>query len=229
MILILSPVTEITELLVKYAENCDEIRWNGFSEYNLVLSGKPCIIGGSGSGKVITALFTQHLIEKYSAQAIILCGLCASLVNYLKKGDIVLGRDFIQHDFDVKALGYEYGEIPGRKIRIINSDRILLEKAQLCRSRTAAIHAGRVLSGDQFITAENRAEKQKIFSELEGECVDMESAAAAAAACINNIPFLSITAVSDAADGKISIDFRKFCRKVSEDIMRVLDHLLKQL
>ncbi len=229
MILILSPVPEITEFLVKYAENYDGIQWNGFREYNLVLSGRACIIGDSGTGKVITSLFTQHLIEKYSTKAIILCGLCGSLANDYKAGDIVLGRDFVQHDFDVKALGYEYGEIPGKKIRFINSDRKLLEKAGLYRSGTTDIHTGRILSGDQFITDKNRAEKEGIFNELEGDCVDMESAAAAVTARINNIPFLSITAVSDVADGKTSINFRKFCRKASQDIMKILDHLLKQL
>ena len=94
--------------------------------------------------------------------------------------------DTLQHDVDAIGFGYPLGQIPRMDTLSFPADQRLVELAQeVCREVNPEIHvyAGRVVSGDQFIS--DKGVKQRIIDNFGGYCTEMEGAAIAQAAYLN--------------------------------------------
>ena len=89
------------------------------------------------------------------------------------------------------------------------------------------VFEGRVCSGDQFIADQGR--KDAIKAEFNGLCTEMEGAAIAQAAFLNQVPFAIIRAISDKADGSEIVDYPVFEEKAAHDCARLVEFLLKHL
>ena len=93
------------------------------------------------------------------------------------------------------------------------ADEQLIELAKAaCKKVVPSIgaHVGRIVSGDQFIS--DKAVKDKITANFKGYCTEMEGAAIAQAAYLNQIPFVIIRAISDKADDSAQMDYEEFER-----------------
>ena len=79
-----------------------------------------------------------------------------------------------------------------------------------CEKVNPDIHVfeGRVVSGDQFVADSEL--KQYLLEQFQPMCTEMEGAAIAQAAYLNQIPYLIIRAISDKADGSAQIDYPVF-------------------
>lgn len=86
------------------------------------------------------------------------------------------------------------------------------------------VFRGRVVSGDQFIS--DRATKDRITEQFHGFCTEMEGAAIAQAAYLNQIPFIVIRAISDKADDSASEDYPTFEKKAVEHSVRLVEGFL---
>ena len=65
MIIILGAMdSEIDEFLSRL-ENRQEILWNGFTQHRGRLEGQEVLVSKSGVGKVMSAMVTQHLIDRW--------------------------------------------------------------------------------------------------------------------------------------------------------------------
>ena len=89
------------------------------------------------------------------------------------------------------------------------------------------VFRGRVVSGDQFVA--DRAVKERITEMFHGFCTEMEGAAIAQAAYLNQVPFVIIRAISDKADDSASVDYPTFEKKAVEHSVRLVEGLLKRL
>lgn len=200
-------VNQIKDLL----ENVEITKQAGMEFYKGVLSGKNVVIVRSGIGKINAAICTQILADRFKVSAIINTGIAGSLHSEINIGDIVLSVDALQHDVDAVAFGYEIGVIPRMDTSIFNADKKLIELAEKCCHKACedlTVHKGRVVSGDQFISSKEKKDwLQKTFG---GYCTEMEGAAIAHAAYLNNIPFLIIRAISDKADDSAHMDYPEF-------------------
>ena len=175
------------------------------------LCGKDVIVVKSGIGKVNAAVCTQILATEFHVDTVINTGIAGSLKAEINIGDIVLSTDALQHDVDATNFGYELGMIPGMDVSIFKASEELIEKAEAaCKKENPelGIFKGRVVSGDQFIS--DKATKERIVNNFHGYCTEMEGAAIAQAAYLNNIPFLIIRAISDKADDSASMDYDEF-------------------
>ena len=65
-----------------------------------------------------------------------------------------------------------------------------------------------MLTGDQFIS--DKAKKEWLTAHFGGACTEMEGAAIAQAAYLNQVPVLIIRAISDKADDSASMDYGEF-------------------
>lgn len=193
------------------------------------LYGRPVVVACSGVGKVMAAMCAQHIISTYQPARIILLGIAGALHEKLSIGDIVLGEDLLQYDLDATALGFAVGEVPYTPYRFLHSDPDMLATAALVHSELGAVHRGRVLSGDRFVSNLGNADHGLLHllrDELAGDAVEMEGAALAMVATMNRIPFLIIRTISDHVTAIPSIRLTRFLRQVSQNNVRFVAALL---
>lgn len=202
----------------------------GMTFYQGKISGKDVVVVRSGIGKVNAGLCSQILVDRYQVDGIVNTGIAGSLKNEVEVGDIVLSTSAVQHDMDATGFGYPAGEIPQMGIREFPADEGLLELAvKCCRRANPDIRTfpGRVASGDQFINS--REKKNWIRDTFDAYCTEMEGAAVAQAAYLNQIPYLIVRAISDKADDSADVDYNEFEAKAVEHSVRLMAAMLEEL
>ncbi len=194
------------------------------------LEGKEVVVVRCGIGKVNAAICTQVLADQYQVDCIINTGVAGALYQKLNIGDIVVSTDALQHDMDATGFGYPMGVIPRMETSIFEADRGLLEAARkTCEEVNPDIQvfAGRIVSGDQFIS--DKETKERLIRQFQGYCTEMEGAAIAQAAWLNQIPFLIIRAISDKADNSAEMDYGEFEAKAIEHTVKLVGALVLRL
>ena len=177
-----------------------------------ILNGKEVVIVKCGVGKVNAAVCTQILADCYQVEAVI------------NIGDIVVSTDALQHDMDATGFGYEPAEIPLMGKKTFEADASLRSLiAETCRevNPEIGVFEGRVVSGDQFIS--DGDVKDRLVRMFAPYCTEMEGAAIAQAAWLNQIPFVIIRAISDKADGSAHMDYSEFEAKAIEHTVRLVE------
>lgn len=194
------------------------------------LSGKNVVIVRSGIGKVNAAVCTQILASVFQVSHVINTGVAGSLKNEINIGDIVLSKDALNHDMDATGFGYEPGVIPRMDESVFKADESVLNLAKQVNEEVnsdISTYVGRVVSGDQFISD---GEKKKFLVEkFQGYCTEMEGAAIAQTAYLNQIPYLVIRAISDKADHSAEMDYSEFERKAIEHTVKLVTELVNRM
>ncbi len=189
------------------------------------------VIARCGIGKVNAALATQFIIDHFDTSLILNSGVAGGLSPQVKIGDIVLGTNSLQHDFDVGEFGHARGIIPRLATSAFKADAVLLEVAAQTAVEVVGnnrVHQGLIVSGDQFISSPE--EKQKISGFFpEAMCVEMEGAAIGQVASINQVPHLIIRAISDLADSTAPEDFDSYILEIVPVLNTVIQVLLASL
>lgn len=194
------------------------------------LAGKDVVIVRSGIGKVNAGICTQILVDDFGVEAVINTGVAGSLKNEINIGDIVLSTDALQHDMDATGFGYEHGVIPRMEQSTFVADKKLVELAKQVNEEVNSdigTFVGRVVSGDQFIS--DKAKKDWLVQKFGGYCTEMEGAAIAQAAYLNEIPFLIIRAISDKADNSAEMDYGEFEAKAIEHTVKLVTSMMEKL
>ena len=174
-----------------------------------ILKNQPVVVVRSGIGKVNAAVCTQILVDEFGVDAVINTGIAGSLNAQIDIGDIVISTDVLHHDMDAVNFGYAPGQIPQMEVFSFVADEPMAELAEkVCHQVNPEIKVfrGRVVSG--------------------GFCTEMEGAAIAQAAYLNQIPFIVIRAISDKADDSASEDYPTFEKKAVEHSVRLVEGFL---
>ena len=131
------------------------------------------------------------MVLKFGVNAIINTGVAGGLSPNLKLGEVAIASQVCQHDMDTSGVGDPKGLISGINKVFIDADPIWVEKAEKA-ARKLGIHTetGVIASGDQFVCDADR--KAWIRDFFKAEAVEMEGAAIAQAAYLNNVPALSM-------------------------------------
>lgn len=198
--------------------------------YEGSLGGKNVVVVRSGIGKVNAAMCTQILVDTYQVDAVINTGIAGSLNANINIGDIVLSTDTLEHDMDAVAFGYPLGQIPRMDTLSFKADEKLRALAKkVCQEviPEISVFEGRVVSGDQFVS--DKKKKAWLVENFDGYCTEMEGAAIAHAAYLNDVPFLIIRAISDKADDSASMDYPTFEAQAIEHSVKLLLELCKQM
>ena len=187
--------------------------------YSGIIKGKNVVVVRSGIGKVNAAVCTQILIDDFKAEVVINTGIAGSLNADINIGDIVVSTDLIHH-----------GQIPQMEAFSFHSDdalRALAVKACKEANPDIEVFEGRIASGDQFVA--DQGVKDFITKEFGAYAVEMEGAAIAQAAYLNNVPFLVIRAISDKADGSAEMDYPTFEAQAAEHSFKLTLRILKDI
>ena len=86
------------------------------------LEGLPAVVVQCGVGKVNAALCAQILCDCYGVTAIVNTGIAGSLCAELDIADLVISRDAIHHDFDLRFWGRPVGQVPGFDVTAFPAD-----------------------------------------------------------------------------------------------------------
>ena len=211
-------------------KNCDEKRIKEISFITGKIEGQNCVIVQSGIGKVNSARITQMMIDNFDIEYIMNLGSAGALNPMLKIGDIVIGDELVQHDFDITAFGHAKGYITGVGDRVY-SDKYLIEKFENAienlEDRDYEIKTGTIASGDVFCTEIEM--KNQIYANFKADCVEMEGAAIAQVSYLNNISFIVIRSISDTPNGNNAITFDEFVELASKRCARILKEVLKDI
>lgn len=174
-----------------------------------------------GNGKVNAAVATTLLIEE-GVDIIVNFGLSGG-ISGVKRGDVVIGSKFLEHDFDLTTLGYSIGEKPLQKY-VFESDKGLQD---LFKATYSNLKCGTLVTGDSFVSS---AEKRDMLSNAFGALAcDMESAAIAFCCDINNVPFISLRKISDDAGASAIDDYREMNVLADKGLMEIVFDTLKAL
>lgn len=213
MLGIIGAMAEEVEQLKKEMKEPEVVSLAGMDFYKGRIQDKDVVVVRSGIGKVNAAVCVQILVDRFGVDGIVNTGIAGSLKAEINIGDLVLATDAVQHDVDATQFGYEPGQIPQMGTLAFEADQSLRETAARCCRQVnpdIGVHEGRVLTGDQFVSS--REKKKWLSDTFKGACTEMEGAAIAQAACLNQVPFLIVRAISDKADDSAQMDYEEFER-----------------
>lgn len=195
-----------------------------------ILCGQKAVVVRSGVGKVNAAVCTQILIDDFCVDAVINTGIAGSLKAEINIGDLVVSTDLVHHDMDAVNFGYPLGQIPQMDVFSFKADEKLAALAkEVCEEVNPEIQvfSGRVVSGDQFIA--DRAVKERIAGNFDGYCTEMEGAAIAQAAYLNQVPFVVLRAISDKADDSATMDYPTFEKQAILHSVRLVMRMMERM
>lgn len=220
---------ELTALKERMSVQSEEKR-AGMTFYTGTLHGRDLVVVQSGIGKVNAGICAQILVDCYDAELIILTGVAGSLDARINIGDIVIATDAVQHDMDAGGIGDPAGQVPGLDVFAFPIDErigMLAESVNRRVNPDIGTFRGRILTGDQFVA--DREKKNQMVAQFGGLCCEMEGAAAAQTAYLNQVPCILIRAISDKADDSADMDFPAFTEMAVRHTMNLLDALIKEL
>lgn len=157
--------------------------------------GGEIVLAPGGLGKAQFGVQTQHLIDNLEGISAVVCaGTCGRLDSSLSVGDVVVGTQTVEHDFN---RGMALIKLP---LPTFEGDAQLIEKLKGIADKgnlPCSIRFGGIASGDEGVASEERI--REIVGSTGAIVVAWEGAGGARAAQLSGIPFLEIRGISDGA------------------------------
>lgn len=163
-----------------------------------------------GIGKVNAAAAAAHLAD-IGCDAVFNYGLSGG-ISGVRRGDMFLGTEFLEHDFDLTMIGYKPCEKPGQTY-IYKSDKRLNE---LVKSLMPDIKQGTAVSGDRFICSD--ADRNFFKDKFGAMSCDMETAAIAFVCEYASVPFACVRRISDDAGADAAESYREMNSSAETDL-----------
>lgn len=224
---IIGAMKEEVETLITSMEEAHRTTKASMDFYEGKLWGNDAVVVMSGIGKVNMAVCTQIMIDSFGVEKLINTGVAGGLYKDIEIGDIVISSDAVQHDVDAAGFGYKLGEIPRMECSVFRADENLIKEAEeACKKVNPDIQCftGRVLSGDQFISSNEK--KHWLTKNFGGYCAEMEGAAMAQTAYLNGVPFVILRAISDKCDDTATVNYSEFEKAAIKHIIRLIHGIL---
>lgn len=145
-----------------------------------------------GMGMVNAAAGTMYLVN-LGCEVILNTGYSGG-ISKVMPGQVIIGTDFVEHDFDLTPIGYKQFEKPDQEC-FYKSDEQLSNAAE--KAFPGSVKCAMV-SGDRFISSDKDKEQ---FAEMfkQGVSCDMETAAVGYVCYLTGAKYLCVRIVSDTA------------------------------
>jgi len=213
--------------LLKNIENKEVITISGIEYIKGTIHNKKIVIAKCGVGKVFAALCTQTMILTFKPEIIINMGISAG-VKDINIGDVVIGKDVVQHDMDTSPIGDPIGMISDiNLIHIPCSKNIIKRLENVLNEVNINYKVGTIATGDQFISDSKEAEI--INEKFDAIAFDMESGAIGQVCFINQIEYGIIRSISDNGNDNAGQDFMQFAKKSAKTSSFVVEKFIKSI
>jgi len=195
----------------------------GLNYYVGNINGIEVIVLSCGIGKVNAAIYTQILIDQYSIDLIINTGIAGALTEEVNHLSLVISKQLTY--YDVKKLQM-INCFPNQEF--FKADKNLIDLAtRVSRDNKLEYHVGTIVTGESFIS--DTKTKKELNQKFNALCVEMEGAAIAHVAFVNNIPFVVIRCISDLANEATNDDYKKFEKSAASKAANLVRDLIYQL
>ena len=155
-------------------------------------------------------------------------GSAGGLDAAIRIGDVVIGKETAHHDVDVSAFGYVHGQVPQLPARFIAASDLLDAATQAAGVFASTVHAGLIVSGDQFVHGKAQTAAIRAHFPDVAAC-EMEAAAIAQVCHQAGVPFVVIRAISDHADEQAEQSFDEFIALAGRQSAQMVERLLALL
>ncbi len=221
MIGIIGAMQAETETLISGIQDPKEETVSGIRYVSGKLGVQDVVVATCGVGKVYAAICAQTMILRYSPSLLINTGVGGTLTPDLGIGDVAVATALVQHDMDTSPIGDPVGLVSGiNKIYFEADEKTAKKLAAIMQALGIRTKAGVIASGDQFIASPAR--KDFIRAQFGAIACEMEGAAVAHVAAVNDTPVVVLRAISDTADGDASLDYPAFVKTAAAASVRVL-------
>ena len=225
---IIAAMEEEMQAIKVIMDNANENKIYDLIFYEGKIADNECVLLKCGVGKVNAARATQVLIDNYDLEYVINIGSAGSINNSIDYGDIVIGKELVQHDFDITAFGHPKGYITDIGV-VLKSNQELIKKCECAIKKIVNneynIIIGTIATGDIFCTSIKM--KNKIREKLKADCVEMEGASIAQVCSLCNIPFVVIRSISDSPNENNHIEFNEYLNMASKRCSAFIKLLLE--
>lgn len=178
----------------------------------------------SGVCKVNAAIATQILIDTYQVSHIINAGTAGGMNTDVQLFDTIISERVIYHDVADDILTDFH---PWLKSNYFQADQELLAIAKKYgQTAKHPILYGTMVTGEQFITDENREKINQKYAPLS---VDMETASIAHVCFVNQIPFIAIRTITDTVTHKGIENFEKNCEAASKRSAEIVLEIMQSI
>ena len=189
------------------------------------INKKEVVIARCGIGKVFAGICAEIMILNFKPEYILNVGVAGALSENLDVASIAISQSLVQHDMDTSPLGDPLGMISGINVINIEADNDIVKKVEEAVKEVGLKYEiGVIASGDQFVSSKER--KDWIKKQFNAIACEMEGAAIAQVAYINQVPFCVIRAISDKADGSSGVDFFEFTKIAVKNSVEVINKLM---
>ncbi len=179
------------------------------------LYGKNVVVAKCGIGKVFAAICAEAMILRYMPTLVVNTGVGGAVSPELRPLDIVFATSLCQHDMDTSPLGDPKGLISGINKIYFDTDKRAKEVLSCVAGELGIRYTeGIIASGDRFIAGS--LDKEMLHRDFSAVCCEMEGAAIAHCAYVNDTPFMVVRAISDSANGDAEMDYMTFLPKAAE-------------
>ncbi|USD65713.1 5'-methylthioadenosine/S-adenosylhomocysteine nucleosidase [Vibrio sp. SCSIO 43136] len=226
---IIGAMEQEVAILKAALENCTEERRGSSTFYTGQLNGLEVVLLQSGIGKVAAAVGTGLMLELYKPDMVVNTGSAGGFDSSLNLGDVVISTEVRYHDADVRAFGYEIGQMAGQPAAFA-SDEKLMQIAQTALEQMEDMHAvrGLICTGDEFVCSQES--KEFIRTHFPSViAVEMEAAAIAQTCHQFNVPFVVVRAISDVADKESPMSFDEFLPLAAKSSSEMIIKMAAQL
>lgn len=192
------------------------------------LNEREVILLKSGIGKVNAAMATTILIERFQPTFVINTGSAGGLSDQLEVGDIIIGEEIVQHDVDVTAFDYAYGQVPQLPERFQANKRLVKHVTEIIGKHKLRGKIGLITTSDTFMTDVTKINevKERFPDALAAE---MEGAAIAQVCYQYDIPFIVIRSLSDVAGKDSPVTFDEYLTVAAKNAATIIEELLNVL
>ncbi len=186
------------------------------------LNGSEIFVVHSGIGKVNSAKAAIFLITEKKVDTILNTGYSGA-VHAVHRNEIVIGKSYIECDFDMTCLGYKPAQKPAQEVYLYYAPQKLIDTAV----KTFDAPVVNLGTGDFFLT--DTELKKKYYEQFNISAFDMESGAIASICYDLNVDFISIRKVSDDSEDSATEDYRELNNSCDECFSDIIGKMVNAL
>ncbi len=206
------------------------------------ISKKEVVFASCGLGKVNAAQVACLLIHHFQCQSLLFSGIAGGLDPSLEKGDVVIAKSVICHDYgrieNSELVAYQPGRMPlhgqnqNHGYFLSESLQAKLESSfkapalQKISEKMPQVVFGKILTGDTFLNC--KATRKKLFDRYHAQAIEMEGAAIAQVCQNFNVPWTIVRSLSDLSGEESVSHFAKFLKTAAYNAALVSRQLIKQ-